>query len=106
MKPLRIATALAMLATPTYATELPIPADAIKACEQEKIATSKISRKQCIREMHENVGFTLSDAKRLCDPSRSVPCNKLGWSCDRSREPMCAKDTPGGGKTTRDTFSE
>jgi hypothetical protein len=106
MKPFMIATALAMLATPAYAAELPISADAIKACEQQKIATSKVSRKKCIRDMHEDVGFTLADAKRLCDPKNSVACNKLGWSCERGREPMCVKDTPGGGRTSRDAPSE
>lgn len=105
MKPFMIATALALLASGAYAAELPISADAIKACEQQKIATSKVSRKECLREI-ENIGFAPSDAKRACDPSRSVPCNKLGWSCELQREPSVQKDTPGGGKTKRDVICE
>ena len=82
MKPFMIATALAMLAVPAHA-------------EIDKTCFNAAKR-----------DFGLTAAKRVCDSKYSVKPNELGWSCERGREPVCIKDTPGGPRLKRDASSE
>jgi hypothetical protein len=84
MKPLRIATALAMLATPAYA---------------------KIDKK-CLKEIKENTGFTLAQAKRICNSNNYVKPNELGWGCLLDAGVHISKDYPGGARLKRDAVCE
>lgn len=88
MKPFMIVTALAMLATPAYASG------------------SKID-KACVNTYRDSYGFTLAQANRACDPKTYVKPNELGWGCEGGiRNPIIKKDAPGGTRLKRDAICE